>query len=222
VALLFGCFRLECGQSDFSSTFLDCCSLDSDALAWHVANGVSFRYMFGGCSSFNADVFRLECVATDLSNMFERCASFNLDVSGWNISKATNLGEMFFYCKSFNSDVVAHATNLTGMFDGCTCFNSDVLGGIWPMLPTCRNMFRDCKAFDPDDSDWNVSNAPNLSAMFCGRAGTWQMTPRTCFETTVVSIQTFWIQIWPLLQTYCHVSGVAFLSFRHFRANTTT
>ncbi|HMQ77825.1 MAG TPA: BspA family leucine-rich repeat surface protein, partial [Flavobacteriales bacterium] len=129
----------------------------------------SLRFMFDGCSNFNADISMWDVgQVTDMGFMF-RGSAFNQDISSWNVGQVTNMSFMF-RGSSFNQDIggwnVANVTVMQAMFWGSP-FDQDISGWNVGQVTTMEDMFRGTP-FDQDISSWNVGAVTLMGNMFQG------------------------------------------------------
>jgi surface protein len=107
----------------------------------------SMNSMFFNCSNLSlylaTDQPDLGSV-TSMSFMFGGATSFNADISGWNTGQVTSMGSMFKGASQFNADIsgwdVSQVTHMIGMFQNASAFNQDISGwcvsGISPQPST--------------------------------------------------------------------------------------
>lgn len=102
---------------------------------------------------------------------FENCYNFNSDISNWDVSNSTELFYFFKNCKKFNQPVInfetSNAEGVWGFFMGCLNFNQEVYHFKFNLKNRAlNNFFSDCKKFNQDISNWNVSSIQYFDYVF--------------------------------------------------------
>lgn len=160
-----------------------------DVSGWDVSSVENMSFMFSFCLDFNCDISLWDVSSvTDMSFMFSFCRKFNQNLNNWNVKSVTKMQGMFEYCVNFNHSVLwgektknviwfydmfdhcenfdkpikldtSGASNIDRMFRGCKKFNQDISDWKMIKLRTMDNIFEDCEKFDQDLSDWIVSSS---------------------------------------------------------------
>ncbi len=145
---------------------------------WNTSGITIFSSMFLTCSNFNQPLSFNTSAATSMLAMFQGCTIFNSTII-FNTANVTSMGSMFAAAPAFNQDVnsfnVSKVANFTSMFNGATNFNNGLASGVagvmtWNLTTTGSTTldatFFNCRAFNQEVGNWNVSRSTLFGQMF--------------------------------------------------------
>ena len=180
--------------TNMNAMFQDCEYLENigDISGWDTSKVTNMGWLFNRCIRLNGigDLSSWDTSnATDMSGMFQDCEYLeNIgDISGWDTSKVANMGWLFNGCVRLD-DIgnlsgwnTSSCTDMYAMFCDCLSLESlDVSSWNTSKVTTFAGMFaRSANTYDKYNkymklktvgnlSNWDISNATDMSAMFQG------------------------------------------------------
>ena len=148
---------------------------ENDWLNVRSNGGMSYVYLFYGCSAESLDVSSLDTSnAMFMHNMFANCGSLkSLDLSSFNTSKVTNMSKMFWMCDDLisldlSSFDTSKVTDMNSMFSNCSKLQSlDVSNFDTSSVTDMNSMFNSCNNLATLDlSSFDTSKVTNMNNMF--------------------------------------------------------
>ncbi|MFK7770874.1 MAG: BspA family leucine-rich repeat surface protein [Saprospiraceae bacterium] len=177
-----GCENLNISATDvpdlsnvtsFRSIFFGCSSLNANLENWDVSKVSNFYFAFGNCSQFNQPLDNWNMSgATNLQRMFIGCSSFNQPVNSWDVSSVTSFGAMFSSCSVFNQSLnnwdVSNGIHMGLIFSNANKFNGDITNWNTENAVSFKAIFSNASDFNQDIGNWNTSKVKNLASTFEG------------------------------------------------------
>lgn len=175
--------------TNVTQMFRGCVALDVDLSNWgsYVTKCVDFSYLFDKCSAFaGKDLNKWKTgvrAGRNFTAMFRGCSTLNFDPSEWEMPFALEMGAMFEGCINFGNKkeidfskwvkYVKNVKKLAGMFNDCQEITGKGLDTWFKKEDKFRaddlsSMFYNCKKFNANLKDWDVTNIKQLNSTFSG------------------------------------------------------
>ena len=159
--------------TDMSNLFYELDPHNIDIRFWDVSNVENMDMMFFYCNNFNCDLgyWDVSNVKT-MINMFTYCQELQSNgLEKWDVRNVKNMNSMFYNCNNFNCNLgdwnIRELKDMRYMFAYCYEFEGKGLEK-WktPKVQNMNSLFRNCKEFNADLSNWNVKHVRDMSWMF--------------------------------------------------------